>query len=123
MAACASWATIWITCISDTRSRSRHSHDEQAGMASSSCERRGDMTETTTDAAGADSAATAAPPSRRRLSVRHETTYRYQGAASLGYSLAWLTPRPLPSQDLREHRLNVFPKPRFLREAVDAFGN
>lgn len=81
------------------------------------------MTETTTDAAVVDSAATAAPPSRRRLSVRHETTYRYQGAASLGYSLAWLTPRPLPSQDLREHRLNVFPKPRFLREAVDAFGN
>jgi transglutaminase-like putative cysteine protease len=60
---------------------------------------------------------------KRRLSVRHETTYRYQGAASLGYSLAWLTPRPLPTQDLREHRLNVFPKPRFLREAVDAFGN
>jgi transglutaminase-like putative cysteine protease len=66
---------------------------------------------------------TIAPPPRRRLSVRHETVYRYQGAASLGYSLAWLTPRPLPTQDLREHRLNVFPKPRFLHESFDAFGN
>lgn len=59
----------------------------------------------------------------RRLSVRHETVYRYQGAASLGYSLAWLTPRPLPTQSLREHRLTVFPKPRFLHETMDAFGN
>jgi transglutaminase-like putative cysteine protease len=64
-----------------------------------------------------------AKSARRRLSVRHETVYRYQGAASLGYSLAWLTPRPLPTQDLREHRLNVFPKPRFLHESFDAFGN
>jgi len=64
-----------------------------------------------------------AASARRRLSVRHETVYRYQGAASLGYSLAWLTPRPLPTQDLREHRINVFPKPRFLHESLDAFGN
>lgn len=66
---------------------------------------------------------TPAAPPRRRLSVRHETTYRYQGAASLGYSLAWLTPRPLPTQDLREHHINVYPKPRFLHESLDAFGN
>jgi transglutaminase-like putative cysteine protease len=62
-------------------------------------------------------------PASRRLSGRHETVYRYQGAASLGYSLAWLTPRQLPGQALLDHRLTVFPKPRFLREGYDSFGN
>lgn len=59
----------------------------------------------------------------RRLSVRHETTYRYQWAASLGYSLAWLTPRPIGGQLLLDHRLTVYPKPRYLYEQLDGFGN
>lgn len=60
---------------------------------------------------------------RRRLRVRHETVYHYQGTAALGYSLAWLTPRELPEQALHDHRLSISPKPRFQREWRDGFGN
>lgn len=59
----------------------------------------------------------------RRLEVRHETSYHYQNSVALGYSLAWLTPRVTAGQRLLEHRLNVLPKPRFLHETSDAFGN
>src|SRR5690606_25004256 len=59
----------------------------------------------------------------KRLEVRHETSYHYQSSVSLGYSLAWLTPRNTRRQRLLEYRLNVFPKPRFLHESTDAFGN
>jgi transglutaminase-like putative cysteine protease len=59
----------------------------------------------------------------RRLQVRHDTSYRYQVSAALGYSLAWLTPRELPGQRVLEHRLTVWPKPRFIHEARDSFGN
>ncbi len=66
---------------------------------------------------------TGAAAAGRRLSVRHETIYRYQWAASLGYSLAWLTPRPIAGQRLLDHRLSVYPKPRYLHEQRDSFGN
>lgn len=59
----------------------------------------------------------------KRLEVKHETSYHYQSAAALGYSLAWLTPRETREQRLLEHRLTVFPKPRFQHETIDAFGN
>jgi transglutaminase-like putative cysteine protease len=71
----------------------------------------------------ADGAASVNEAVRRRLSVRHETVYRYQWAASLSYSLAWLTPRPMAGQRLLDHRLAVYPKPRYLREQRDSFGN
>ena len=47
------------------------------------------------DADDAVRGAANAPPGRR-LQVRHDTSYRYQVAAALGYSLAWLAPRALP---------------------------
>lgn len=59
----------------------------------------------------------------RRLRVRHETVYRYQGTAALGYSVAWLTPREMPGQILHEHRLAVSPRPRFQHQWRDGFGN
>ncbi len=65
----------------------------------------------------------AALPSSRRLQVRHDTAYRYQVAAGLGYSLAWLAPREVPGQRVLEHRLTVWPKPRFIDESLDSFGN
>jgi transglutaminase-like putative cysteine protease len=59
----------------------------------------------------------------KRLEVKHETSYHYQSSVALGYSLAWLTPRNTAAQQLLEHRLQVFPKPRFQCESSDAFGN
>lgn len=65
------------------------------------------------------------PPSSpiRRLEVRHETAYLYEGVVALGYSLAWLTPRTLPEQKVLEQHFSVAPSPRFQRAAEDSFGN
>jgi transglutaminase-like putative cysteine protease len=62
-------------------------------------------------------------PARRRLEVRHETAYRYQNAVSLGYSLAWVTPRTLREQAVLEQHFSVAPPPRFQRTSEDSFGN
>lgn len=59
----------------------------------------------------------------RLLRVRHQTRYRYQGSASQGYNLAWLTPRAMPDQQRIAHRVNVDPLPRTLESRGDGYGN
>ncbi|WP_232465148.1 transglutaminase family protein [Oleiphilus messinensis] len=57
------------------------------------------------------------------LRVRHETVYRYPGAASLAYNMAWLTPLNDPQQNCLQHRVKIDPKPRLTETRMDVFGN
>lgn len=58
-----------------------------------------------------------------KLKVRHATTYRYPLTVALSYNQAWLRPLDGFGQTCLQHRLRVDPKPRFMAEQVDLFGN
>lgn len=58
-----------------------------------------------------------------KLSVVHETHYRYSSPVPLSHQLLHLTPRNLPWQSCEAHRLAVEPKPAELEERDDYFGN
>lgn len=68
-------------------------------------------------------ASSAEAANRNYLRVRHDTTYRYPGQASLAYNLAWLTPLARPGQDVLEHHLRINPAPQFQSFHGDCFGN
>ncbi|WP_205229954.1 transglutaminase family protein [Azospira oryzae] len=55
--------------------------------------------------------------------ITHATEYRYGAPVALSQQLPHLTPRPLPWQTVREHRLEVEPLPSLRLERWDAFGN
>ncbi|HEX5093234.1 MAG TPA: transglutaminase family protein [Burkholderiales bacterium] len=58
-----------------------------------------------------------------RLHVVHETQYDYTAPVALSQQLLHLTPRALPWQVCREHRLEVAPAPGERGERDDYFGN
>ncbi len=55
--------------------------------------------------------------------ITHSTRYTYPSPVTQCFNEAHLTPRSLPGQRLREHRLRVDPFPAFLRNRKDYFGN
>ncbi len=55
--------------------------------------------------------------------IVHKTRYTYEGPVSHCLSEARLTPRLLPSQQLRDWQLDVHPKPTAIVSRQDYFGN
>lgn len=55
--------------------------------------------------------------------VRHLTTYEYQFSGSLSYNEAWLRPRSLTYQLVKESRLEIVPKPMEFSSRLDFFQN
>ncbi|MFM6995995.1 MAG: transglutaminase N-terminal domain-containing protein, partial [Limnohabitans sp.] len=58
-----------------------------------------------------------------RLSVLHETLYRYSPAVETAQHIAYLRPRETAGQQLVTHTLQVDPAPGQLSSRTDAFGN
>jgi len=58
-----------------------------------------------------------------KLSVVHETHYRYSSPVPLSHQLLHVTPRELPWQRAQSHRLEVAPEPAELEARDDYFGN
>lgn len=63
------------------------------------------------------------PPVSACYSVVHETHYAYESRVAVAQQLLHLTPRELPWQDLRSHRVVVDPVPSETTEHQDYFGN
>jgi transglutaminase-like putative cysteine protease len=59
----------------------------------------------------------------RLVHVLHQTSYRYEAPVAQSWQLAHLRPRELPRQRLRAHRLDIEPRPDWLEERIDYFGN
>jgi len=55
--------------------------------------------------------------------VTHTTRYIYETAVSHGLNEARLTPRRFPGQEVRETALRVHPKPAFMHQRKDYYGN
>ncbi len=55
--------------------------------------------------------------------VRHTTTYAYTTAVSVSHNVLHLTPRECPHQRCALHELLIYPKPAFINQAEDYFGN
>ncbi len=55
--------------------------------------------------------------------VEHLTRYAYTAPVTQSWQLARLTPRDLPWQRLRAHRLSIEPEADERRDVLDAFGN
>jgi transglutaminase-like putative cysteine protease len=58
-----------------------------------------------------------------RLSVLHETEYRYESPVLLSQQFLHLTPRELPWQKRLAHRISVEPQPGEIAAHTDYFGN
>ncbi len=59
----------------------------------------------------------------RTVHVLHHTEYRYEAPVSQSWQLAHLRPRQMPGQRVVSHRFEVSPRPDWIDERVDAFGN
>ncbi len=55
--------------------------------------------------------------------VRHTTTYAYTNAVSVSHNVLHLTPRECPHQHCSMHELLIYPKPAFVNQSEDYFGN
>lgn len=55
--------------------------------------------------------------------VRHLTTYKYHFEGNLSYNEAWLRPRSLPWQKVKESRLVINPSPAEISGRLDFFQN
>ncbi len=55
--------------------------------------------------------------------VRHTTTYAYTSAVSVSHNVLHLTPRECVHQRCSMHELLIYPKPAFVNQAEDYFGN
>ncbi len=55
--------------------------------------------------------------------ITHSTRYSYPAPVGQCFNEARLTPRATPGQTRREHSLQVTPRPAFLRNRLDYFGN
>ena len=58
-----------------------------------------------------------------RLSIEHNTLYRYQSAVQTAHHTAHLQPRDAACQRVLSFALKVLPQPEHIREQRDAFGN
>ena len=58
-----------------------------------------------------------------RLSVTHETRYRYSSPVVLSQQLLHLTPRVLPWQSCHAHQIDVEPTASEMTEREDYYGN
>jgi len=58
-----------------------------------------------------------------KLSVIHETHYKYSSPVPLSHQLLHLTPRELPWQTCTAHRLTISPQPAEHEERDDYYGN
>src|SRR2546430_17217991 len=58
-----------------------------------------------------------------RLSVTHETRYRYSSPVALSQQLLHLTPRVLPWQSCHAHQIDVEPTASEMTEREDYYGN
>src|SRR6266853_40117 len=58
-----------------------------------------------------------------RLSIFHETRYRYSSPVVLSQQLLHLTPRALPWQSCEAHRISVEPTAGETAEGEDYYGN
>jgi transglutaminase-like putative cysteine protease len=58
-----------------------------------------------------------------KLSVVHETHYKYSSPVPLSHQLLHLTPRDLPWQKCTAHKLTVAPQPAEREERDDYYGN
>ena len=58
-----------------------------------------------------------------RYRVRHTTTYAYTNAVSVSHNVLHLTPRECRHQRCSMHELLIYPKPAFVNQAEDYFGN
>jgi transglutaminase-like putative cysteine protease len=59
----------------------------------------------------------------RRYRVTHRTAYAYDAAVAAGHTIARLTPRSLPHQDVHASDVASVPAPTHRRTHVDGFGN
>ncbi len=73
---------------------------------------------------------TIAPPAPPSLTTRtrsyvvvHETSYTYDQPVGISRQIVHLTPRDLPWQVCRSHRLEIRPDPEILSVSTDPFGN
>lgn len=57
------------------------------------------------------------------LQIQHDTVYDFSQPASLGYNVAWLRPLENAHQHCERFRLRMEPKPTFVSEHQDAYGN
>ncbi|BHH82261.1 transglutaminase family protein [Desulforhopalus sp. 52FAK] len=55
--------------------------------------------------------------------VTHNTGYKYSAPASLSQNELFLAPRNTPSQEVLESQLKIKPKPQYLHQRTDYFGN
>ncbi len=60
---------------------------------------------------------------RRTYRVRHRTTYSYESKMTDGYSVAALSPRPTPWQQVISSTIDVEPEPSEADHYLDVFGN
>jgi transglutaminase-like putative cysteine protease len=58
-----------------------------------------------------------------RYRIRHKTAYRYSEPASLSQNELFLQPRETPSQKVIHYDLAIQPKPQYLQNRTDYFGN
>jgi len=58
-----------------------------------------------------------------RLSITHETTYRYSTPVETAQHLATIRPLECPWQRVVSHRLRIDPAPSYETSHIDAFGN
>ncbi|WP_045834828.1 transglutaminase family protein [Hyphomicrobium sp. 99] len=55
--------------------------------------------------------------------ITHKTHYRYRSMVVQSLHLVHMTPRTLPGQIVRQHRLTVEPAPASRQDGIDTFGN
>ena len=55
--------------------------------------------------------------------IAHNTGYKYSAPASLSQNELFLAPRNTPSQQVLESRLEIEPKPQYLHQRADYYGN
>lgn len=58
-----------------------------------------------------------------KYEITHSTGYQYSTPASLSQNELFLYPRTTPSQEVLESRLDIEPKPQYLQQRTDFFGN
>jgi transglutaminase-like putative cysteine protease len=59
----------------------------------------------------------------RRYSIRHRTTYEYEGEVVHAHQLLHLAPRTVDRQSVLRHVIDIDPAPTLRTEGVDPFGN
>jgi transglutaminase-like putative cysteine protease len=74
------------------------------------------------DAGGAEGGPAATAPAHR-YRITHRTAYTYDTAVAAGHTIARLTPRRLPHQEVHASEIGATPAPDHRRSHVDGFGN